>query len=101
MSYIDALLAVGKIDSAVKVTDEAQRKAALSQAHKTLASSRYHLSAFLKAKNTAGVDGENIRKHLKEAFTFYWTMADSLEKWALTGKQTVYRSEEHTYELSH
>lgn len=90
MSYIAALRTVSMIDDAVKLADKTQRAAALDKAQTTLSASQKQLDAFLKAPDAQDTHVKAIKKDLKEAFTFYWTMASSLKKWALTGNQGVY-----------
>lgn len=90
MSYIAALQTVSMIDDAVKLTDKTQRSAALDKAQTALSASKNQLNSFLNAKTALGTQGKTIKKDLNDAFTFYWTMASSLKKWALTGNKNIY-----------
>jgi methyl-accepting chemotaxis protein-2 (aspartate sensor receptor) len=85
-AYIDALLAMGRIDDAASAQTEADRTQALRVADGLLASSRLRLNLFLKEK----VDAGDVKDSLKSAFSRYWSLAESLAGLAKSGEHDKY-----------
>jgi methyl-accepting chemotaxis protein-2 (aspartate sensor receptor) len=85
-SYIDALLAMGKIDDAMDARSDADRTQALREADGLLASSRLRLKLFLDQD----VDAAEVKDSLKSAFSGYWSLVSSLAGLAKSGEHDKY-----------